>query len=206
MTKRLSNKWMAHAAFSWNDWKNKVDNPATACVDPTNQVFPQGGFFPGQVLGPSCQNNSQVYQESLGSGSFGNVWIGSKWGFNVSGLYQLPWNFNIAANFYGRQGYRNPYYVAVDTGNGEGTRYALLDTFSRLNNVYNLDMRVEKIISIASKASLTLSIDVFNVLNDNTILQRESDATPGSDGTGAAGLIDEIQNPRAVRFGARISF
>jgi len=48
-------------------------------------------------------------------------------------------------------------------------------------------------------------------LNSNTVLQRESDATPqcdssGGNCTGAAGTILEIQNPRAVRLGARISF
>jgi hypothetical protein len=205
LTKRLSNKWMAHASVSYNDWKNKVGNTSTGCVDPTNQLYPQGGFFPGNPLGPTCQNNSQVYQESLGSGGFSQVFIGSKWNFNVTGLYQLPWNFNVAANLYGRQGYRNPYFVNVDTNNGEGTRLVLLDATTRLKDVYNLDLRLEKVIPIAAKASLTLSVDMFNVMNDNTVLQRENDAT-GSGGAAAAGLIDEIQNPRALRFGARLSF
>jgi hypothetical protein len=159
----------------------------------------------------------------VGSGSFGQVFLGSKWGFNVTGLYQLPFNFNVAANLYGRQGYVNPYFVQVDTGNGEGTRYALIGngTENRLKNVYNLDLRLEKVIAIAAKASLTLSIDVFNALNANTILQRENDATPSpadsslpastyctaaNPCTAAAGGIDEIQNPRAIRFGARVSF
>ena len=208
MTKRLSNKWMAHAAISYNDWKNKVKNSATGCIDPTNQVYPQDGFFPGNPLGPTCGNGQQVYQESLGSGSFGQVYIGSKWNFNVTGLYQLPLNFNVAANFYGRQGYVNPLFVNVDTGNGEGNRLVLIGNPAdhRLKNVYNLDLRVEKVVPITDKASITFSVDMFNALNSNTVLQRESDATPGSDGTGAAGLIDEIQNPRALRFGARISF
>jgi hypothetical protein len=223
MTKRLSNKWMAHAQFAYTDWKHKVGNTASGCVDPTNQLYPAAGLFPGYPIGPTCQNNAQVYQESLGSGSFGQVFLGSKWGFNVSGLYQLPLNFNVAANLYGRQGYVNPYFVQVDTGNGEGTRYVLLQNAvdNRLSDVYNLDLRFEKVISIASKASLTLSIDIFNALNSNTILQRENDATPSPANaslpassyctainpcSAAAGSIDEIQNPRAVRFGARVSF
>ena len=223
LTKRLSNKWMAHAQFAYYDWKNKVKNTATGCVDPTNQLYPAAGLFPGNPLGPTCANGTQVYQESVGSGSFGQVFLGSKWGFNVTGLYQLPLNFNVAANLYGRQGYVNPYFVQVDTGNGEGTRYALIGngTENRLKNVYNLDLRLEKVIAIAAKASLTLSIDVFNALNANTILQRENDATPSPANsslpastyctasnpcTAAAGGIDEIQNPRAIRFGARVSF
>ena len=223
LTKRLANKWMAHAAFAYNDWKNKVSNAATGCIDPTNQLYPEGGFFPGNPLGPTCGNGMQVYQESVGSGNFGNVWIGSKWNVNLTGLYQLPLNFNVAANFYGRQGYVNPINVQVDTGNGEGTRFVLVGNPEdhRLKNVYNLDLRVEKVVPIASSASLTLSIDLFNALNSNTILQRESDATPSvadpsqpkqtwctaaNPCTSSAGLIDEIQNPRAIRFGARLSF
>ncbi len=208
LTKRLSNKWMAHGQVSYNDWKNKVKNTATGCIDPTNQVYPQGGAFPGNPLGPTCSNGSQVYQESVGSGSFGQVFIGSKWNFNVTGLYQLPLSFNIAANLYGRQGYVNPYFVNVDTDNGEGTRLALVGNPEdhRLKNVYNLDLRLEKVVAIAAKASLTLSVELFNALNANTILQRETDATPGAGNVSAAGSIDEIQNPRAVRLGARISF
>ncbi len=208
LTKRLSNKWMAHAQVSYNDWKNKVKNKATGCIDPTNQVYAQDGFFPGNPLGPTCSDGSQVYQESVGSGSFGQVFIGSKWNFNVTGLYQLPLNFNIAANLYGRQGYINPFYVQVDTDNGEGTRLALVGNPEdhRLKNVYNLDLRLEKVVAIAAKASLTLSVELFNALNANTILQRESDATPDAKNIAAANTIDEIQNPRAVRLGARISF
>src|SRR5262249_57766431 len=45
MTKRLSNKWMAHASFTYNNWKEKVDNVATGCIDPTNQVASFQGYF-----------------------------------------------------------------------------------------------------------------------------------------------------------------
>ena len=221
-TKRLSNKWMLHGSFAYNDWTQKVSNKATGCVDPTNQrLFEDPNFgpgFPGPNVGPSC-SNGQLYNESTGSGNFGNVWINSHWSFNVSGLYQLPLNFNVAANFYGRQGYLNPAFVQVDSGNGEGTRGVLLGqaTDYRLNNVYELDLRIEKVVSLFEKADVTFSVDIFNLLNANTILQRESDATPiaanpnapcssSNPCHGTYGAIDEIQNARALRFGARISF
>ena len=41
------------------------------------------------------------------------MFLSSKWQFNVSGLYQLPLNFNVAANLFGRQGYLLPYYASV---------------------------------------------------------------------------------------------
>jgi hypothetical protein len=216
LTKRLTQRWMMHGSFAYNDWKQNIDNKATACVDPTNQRLFQdpaiGPGFPTPNVGPSC-SEGQVYNQSLGSGNFTNVWINSHWSFNVSGLYQLPLEFAVAANFYGRQGYVNPLFVQVDSGNGEGTRGVLLGspTDHRLKDVYELDLRLEKTVPLFSKAELTIAAELFNALNSNTVLQRESDATPqcdssGGNCTGAAGTILEIQNPRAVRLGARISF
>ncbi|MDQ6894172.1 MAG: carboxypeptidase regulatory-like domain-containing protein [Acidobacteriota bacterium] len=215
-TKRLSSHWMMHGSVNYSDWKQKISNKDTACVDPTNQRLAQELVFgfPGPNVGPSC-SNGELYQQSVGSGNFGSVWINSHWGFNVSGLYQLPLNFNVAANFYGRQGYVNPLYVRVNTGNGEGRRSVLVGNPEdfRLRNVYELDLRIEKVVALFAKADLTLGIDVFNALNANTILQRQSNATAKTTGCptgvsvcGNAGQILEIQNPRAVRAGARISF
>jgi hypothetical protein len=128
-------------------------------------------------------------------------------------MYQFPLAFALAANFYGRQGYVNPYFIQIDSGNGEGNRGVLLGdpTDHRLNDVYELDLRLEKAIPLFGKADLTISAELFNALNSNTVLQRQSDATPQCDNTGhnctgAAGTILEIQNARAVRLGARISF
>lgn len=221
-TKRLSNKWMLHGSIAYNDWKQNIKNAATACVDPTNQRLPQDLFYnvgnPIPGTGPTCQSG-QLYNQSLGSGGFTNVWINSHWSFNVSGLYQLPYNFNVAGNFFGRQGYLNPAFVAIDSGNGEGTRTVLLGspTDYRLKDVYEFDLRIEKVVSLFQKADITFSADIFNLLNSNTILQRQGDASnlaPHPDQpcstanpcTGTYGTIAEVQNARALRFGARISF
>jgi Carboxypeptidase regulatory-like domain len=222
-TKRLSNNWMMHGSFAYNDWKQDIKNPATACVDPTNQRLAQDLFYNiGNPLpfstGPSC-SSGQVYNQSLGSGGFTNVFINSHWSFNVSGLYQLPLGFAVAGNLFGRQGYLNPAFVAVDTGNGEGLRTVLLGSPEdyRLKNVYQLDLRLEKVVALFQKADLTLSVDLFNLLNSNTILQRQGDASnqaPNPDQpcsatnpcTGTFGQIAEVQNARALRFGARLSF
>ncbi len=189
LTKRLTNRWMMHGSFAYNDWKQNIDNKSTACVDPTNQRLFQdpaiGPGFPTPNVGPSC-SEGQLYNQSLGSGNFTNVWINSHWSFNVSGLYQFPLDFALAANFYGRQGYVNPLFVQVDSGNGEGTRGVLLGnpTDHRLNDVYELDLRLEKTVPLFSKADLTIAAELFNALNSNTILQRESDATPQCDANG----------------------
>jgi hypothetical protein len=199
LTKRLTNRWMAHGSFTWNNWKQKISS--SACQDPTNRLT---------AGGPSCDDGSIAwYGGATNSGSFGNVYINSKWNFNISGLYQLPLNFNVAANLYGRQGYPIPYYVRENPGDTLGQRNVLVGNPDdhRNSNLYELDMRLEKVVPLFQKADLTFSLDVFNVLNSNTVLQKQARGTTHADGSGAvANEIFEIQAPRTLRFGARLSF
>jgi hypothetical protein len=46
--------------------------------------------------------------------------------------------------------------------------------------------------------------DVFNVLNENTVLQRQNQI--GVTGPNGTNSIREIQSPRILRVGARLSF
>lgn len=81
----------------------------------------------------------------------------------------------------------------------------------RLNNVYELDLRVEKTFPIGP-AAVSAAIDCFNVMNDNTILQRDIQAgtyrasnntfTPSA----TFNQIEEVQSPRIFRASIRVSF
>jgi hypothetical protein len=200
LNKRLSNRWMAHGSFTWSDWKQKVSNVSKGCLDPTNQVGSYQGVFEGaQGRGSSCADGDIAYDYN------GTTYINAKWAFNISGLYQLPLNFNVSGSLFGRQGYPIPYFVADDPGDGWGQRTVALDRADahRLKNVYQLDLSAQKVLPITPKADVTLSVDVFNVFNSNTILFRNYDATGP---VGTIGDILTIQNPRVLRFGARISF
>jgi len=200
LTKRLTNRWMAHGSFTWNNWKQDIGS--SSCQDPTNVV--------AGATGPSCKDGSIAwYGGANNSGAFSNVYINSKWAFNISGLYQLPLNFNVAANLYGRQGYPLPYYVEVDPGDNLPARNVLVGNpdSHRNSDLYELDMRLEKVIPLFQKADLTFSLDVFNVLNSNTVLQKQVVASTDPSGAGStANQIFEIQAPRTLRFGARLSF
>lgn len=204
-TKRLSDKWMMQGSFTWSNWKQHVSNVATGCIDPTNSVA--YGTFGNYLGGNSCANNDKAYD------FFGNTWINSEWQFAVSGLYQLPWNFNIAASIFGHQGYPTPYYVVVDTGDTinqtTGVDFVAVgkSTDHRMSSVYEVDASVQKVIPIASAADLTLSINCFNVFNTKTIIFRQSRTRLTSSArTPTAGLASNQQNPRVLSFGARVSF
>ena len=217
LTKRLSNRWMAHGSVAYTDWKQKVGSgngclgTVTSWKGPTN-VLTSGGA--------SCGDGVQAFQESTGSGSKGDVFLSSKWQFNISGMYQLPLNFNVAANLFGRQGYLIPYYASVsggDVGASLGARNVIVGNSDdhRLKNLYQLDLRAEKVLPLFQKADLTLSIDMFNSLNSDTVLQQAAQlqrTTPcgASDPTkscpGKGNRVEERESPRVLRFGARLSF
>ncbi|HTO77793.1 MAG TPA: TonB-dependent receptor [Thermoanaerobaculia bacterium] len=197
-TKRLSDRWMAHASFTWSNWRQNKGE----CFDPTNSV--QVGSPVTTTGSNSCADDIAYYGGAGIGGNFANVYINSKWSFNINGLYQLPLGFNLAANFFGRQGYPIPYFVEVETGDGTPTSLkdvavGKADDF-RNKSVYQLDMRLEKTIPLFSnQANLTFSADVFNLLNSGTVLQVQN-------ASGVANQIFEIQSPRVIRFGARLSF
>ena len=207
--KRLSNKWMVRGSFGYMNWKQHESAGSCFGVDPTNQRF--NSFV------SSCGDGEIVAPRSTGSGSKGNVYLNSKWQFNVGGLYQLPLGFNVAANLYGRQGYPQVNTIGLNPGDGLGTRTVLINNIDskRLDNVYNLDFRVEKVINV-SVMNVTLSLDIFNATNTGTVLQRNNAVTLTCDPTTHLNCvtlptatnqsIQEVQAPRVVRAGARITF
>jgi len=203
LTKRLSNKWMMRGSFTWNDNKQHVGSGG--CVDPTNTVPGQSsdtGNPQTAYTGASCADGSIVSTRSAGSGNKDGVFLNSKWQFYVNGLYQLPLNFNVAGSVYGRQGYPINWYVRTvgDDGYVRDVSVSNLDN-QRYSDVYEVDLRLEKVIPITPTANVTVSADCFNVTNQGTILQEFNRLNRSNTGN-----IKEIQSPRIWRFGARISF
>ncbi|MEA2240282.1 MAG: hypothetical protein QOC81_5006 [Thermoanaerobaculia bacterium] len=211
-TKRMSNRWMLRGNLTLQDWTQHVGSGSI--VDPTRDKL------------CSVCNGSEVIFQSTGSGSKGNVFINSKWSGSLTGAYQIPviessFGFNINS----RQGYALPYSWAVNAPNGEGLKHLLVpsdvDTF-RNQTVTELDVRLAKELRF-SRVGVTLSIDGFNMLNSNTILQRvvsgrntAQDLNNGKqcDATGdcskalnaSANRVAEVLSPRVFRLGARLSF
>jgi len=201
--KRLSNRWMARGNFTYTDWTWSVPNSYFNHVDPNN-------FGDGAGTTASGDRDGEVVAErSGGSGSKGGVWLNTKWAGNISGLYQVapdrPWGFNIGAALNFRQGYPNPPYISVGGGTiGDGSTRSLQflpDIDSRRNdNVYTLDLRFDKNWDFGP-VDATFGIDVFNVFNNNTVLQRQRSATSSS-----YTYITETISPRVLRLGLTLGF
>jgi hypothetical protein len=198
-TKRLSHRWMMRGNLTLQDWKQHA-GPGSI-VDPT--------------VGRTCGvcNGSEVIFQSAGSGSKGNVYINSKWTADLTGTYQIPViETSFGFNLNSRQGYSLPYVWLVRGAPGEGTKALLapsaVDTF-RDPTVTEVDMRLAKELRF-QRVGLTLSIDGFNMMNSNTILQRnvtQLNASAGSVNKAASSnRIAEVLSPRVFRLGARLSF
>lgn len=192
ITKRLSNRWMMRGWFSYNNHKQQVG--PNGCSDPTN--------VQSTDYGQLCRDDNYVATRSLGSGSKGSVFLNSRWQFNINGMYQLPWNFNFAASFLGRQGYPLNYFRRANAGDGLSRDVMVAPSDdARYDNLYELDIRIQKVVPIFGTGSLTVSADMFNVANSNTVLQRFNRLRQSN-----TNQIKEIQSPRVIRFGARVSF
>jgi hypothetical protein len=208
-TKRLSHKWMLRGNVSFNDWTEHCGEEGTPDPSPTLGNCPGGQFT----------------ERSAGSGSFSNVFISTRWSYNVTGLYQLPWDFSVGASLTGRQGY--PEALRVNASDmcfsGSATCNADISTEKslvlepigdrRFPNVYELDLRAAKDFRFMNRVGLTISADLFNVPNQRTVLQRGTNFSAVADPTvtpvvvtGGAGRITELQSPRVWRFGARFTF
>jgi hypothetical protein len=208
LTKRLANRWMARGSFTYN-W-NKQHVGSGGCIDPTNTVPGQGadvGNPQTAYTAQTCADDVAVGFRSTGSGDKSSVFLSSKWQFSMNAMYQLPLGFNVAGSFYGREGYPLNWWRRITGADGVQRDLAVSDLEDqRYDNVYELDMRLEKVVAITASANLTISADVFNVTNEDTILQRFNRLNRSGLAVGNTNDIKEIQSPRVWRFGLRLAF
>jgi hypothetical protein len=200
-TKRLSHKWMFRGNFSYNDYTESCGKDSFA--NPTPTVAGTSAALGG----PNACPGGQLAPASAGSGAFGNDFIGSKWNFNTTALYIMPWDVNIGGSFSGRQGYAAPLRDNI-TGLRGGSINVVLDPIGniRFDNVYELDLRVAKDFRIMNRVGLTVSGDLFNVPNKRTVLQRNTPIEQNDASLSSGWRIQELQSPRIWRLGAKISF
>ncbi len=199
MTKRLANRWMMRANFSWNDWTE--ESGPDAFFDPTPRIYSTGGCV------GNC--NGKVVERAAGSGAFGNVFINTTWSYNVTGMYQMPWAINLGASLVGRQGYPALYRDEVSTdAHPLGYNDVILNDIGdeRFANVMEVDLRVAKDFRIMNKFGITLAADLFNVANKRGILQRDTLIMFDGEASGSGNEITEMQSPRVWRFSARINY
>jgi hypothetical protein len=200
-TKRMSNHWMARFGFSTNTHQEFFDDPDTAITDPT--PTPASPLIDGGL----------VLTQSTSSGKSGIWLVLPKYQFVANGVYQAPKGIDLGANLVMRQGYGQPWNQSrVATGDYFSNRKTLAlftdINENRLPTVATFDVRFGwnplKAFNVKGRVGLNIDLDIFNLFNSGTVLQRQYDKRL----TGATGFNQtlEIMNPRIFRLGARFTF
>lgn len=201
-TKRLANRWMARGYVNYGE--AEWDIPG----DPNART----GFFqfedPTRSSTGGDVDDRLFLIQSAASGPFTDVLIQSTWSVNLNGMYQVapdrPWGFNIAGNLFAREGYPLPYEYQTTTGDGL-RRTAGVTPFEadaiRTDDVEVIDLRLEKDMQFTDNLSGILSLDAFNVTNENTVLQRDRSLH-----TTTANFVNQTLSPRIYRLGFRLNW
>lgn len=177
-TKRLSHRWMMNYSFTWQ--RHREYYGEKGFLDPTNIKY-----WDGQP----------------------HIWS-PRWMSKLSFLYQLPWGFHFSCFANAREGtvfwkylrVPSPERAAVGLGswvNLDIENYGA----SRLENFYNLDVSLVKDFLLGRNGQLSLQVDVFNVFNFNWELTRY-----GQVNSPRFNEIEQILNPRVIRFGVRYRY
>ncbi|MFW6012266.1 MAG: hypothetical protein ACOC92_00980, partial [bacterium] len=197
-TKRLANRWMARGYVNYSDAEWDVPGSFFRFDDPTEGVSGadnDGGLFTVQ---------------SAGSGPFGDVLIESGWSVNLNGMYQVapdrPWGFNIAGNFFAREGYPLPYFWELTSGqtaDGIARDAAVtedVDAF-RSDDPWVVDLRLEKDMQFTDNLSGIVSLDAFNVFDEQFVMQRDRELSAAT-----ANHLTQNLAPRIYRLGFRLNW
>ncbi len=206
-TKRLSNRWMFDGSFTW---QRQIAHYGKKGYLSPNNIWAYEGRPYAPLVGGAAGKIDQ-YAET-------------PWMVKFSGIYQAPFDINLAATFNARAGWIiREYFTFVNyTLPNPASRSFTLDMTpfgsERLPNLYHLDLRIEKMVKFADTGRIYLMIDLFNALNSKTPIRRYQkyhgtyyyygEGNPNNRFVKDPNFfkLNEIINPRIVRFGLRFSY
>ena len=196
LTKRLSNQWMLRGFVHYGRGEWDIPDSFFEFDDPTDADAYNDGIF---------DNDGHLWAQ--GGGKYGQLVLHSSWSLNLNGMYQVapnrPWGFNVAGNMYGREGYPLPFwttYFVPGLGWGSAQAVEKTDDF-RYEDIYTMDLRLEKEFAATGSMGLTLSADVFNVFNEGYVLERDLELNRPT-----SYWVLETLSPRIWRLGVRLSW
>jgi hypothetical protein len=184
LQKRLSNNWQMSSSFVWS----KANG-----VSGLEQLTQRSGARSG------IQNPNQLINNNWDS----LLQSDRTYMFKLQGSYFLPYDFSISASFIAQTGKPIARMLPV-LGMDQGSFSVLAEprgSNRRLDDYYMLDFRLEKRFHFASRAGLNVSVDVFNLLNTDTMTQTVNIGTSDS-----FMLPDAIVPPRRMQVNVRLIF
>ena len=186
--KRLSNRWMGRAAFTFNDWKEHV-GPG-AIINPTHHD-----------LDPQI-DGGQHMEFAVGSGKnyYTNAQVAGEPQRHVPASRRASRSRPTCSDARAIRS-RSTCSSTRARWTGRSTCWPSTTTDQiRLKNLWDLDVRLAKSLRFGG-TNVTLAGEVFNAFNANTELYRNPSATSTS-----FNRLDEILAPRIARLSARFTF
>ncbi|HVG25054.1 MAG TPA: TonB-dependent receptor [Thermoanaerobaculia bacterium] len=186
-TRRMASRWMMRGQLTLGDWRQHVGRDGVQNPSP---ILEGDGCYTCDDSPVASSNGSDGY-------------INARWAYSLTGLYQAPLGIDLSAVVTGREGYING-FNRRERFDGVFRRYVINDFDDyRFDNLFQLDLRVAKTFQIPGGFGFEVSADVFNVTNERTVLWRDYEIAAT-----APVLPDpqEIQSPRIIRLGGKVTF
>jgi len=211
VNKRLSNRWMLRGFFAYNDWTQSFSGEPTSSYweDGDNWWWASGiDGNPTNSEGGKAEDGGLVAIQSGGSGSYGEVWLGTaKWQYNINALYQLPKGFSVSANLQGRQGFGIPYFHDDNYADYDGavsTQHVQIGKVDdeRYGTLTMLDLKFGKTFRMEGDTVVDVGLEVFNALNDDSIMQLGRAVNNDYEYQ----EVRQVMSPRILRLSATITF
>ena len=195
--KRMSNKWAANLALSYNNWTEDYSDSNRVEIGLSNAT---GGGNPTPTDTSPLTDGGPVSILSGGSGK-ASFYSSFRWQVYADALVDLPASFSLSTALFGRQGGIYPINITNTIG-ADGSQRILAGAVdgTRYDNLWNLDFRLARN-SKVGRVTITPSLELFNALNNDVVLSRARNANSPT-----LGRVEEVISPRILRIGARLSF
>jgi hypothetical protein len=186
LAKRLSNKWQLSASYS----ATKRDVPLIYS-DLTAPASTASGEFNGNVESAPLNPNNEINTAD-------RTW---EYTWKLSGVYQLPFGVLTSANYEARSGYPWARQVRFTGSTIPSITLNVEEIGTRRLPISNqLDVRFEKTVNLMRGHRVALRANIFNILNDNTVLDVTRLSGPNFN------RPSSIMDPRVVEIGFTYSF
>jgi outer membrane receptor protein involved in Fe transport len=192
LNKRLSQSWQALASYTWQDSKAFGSGAVTGS---TQQDFSGLSSTGGFGRDPNDLVNA-----------FGPTATNSTHAVKLSTNYRAPYDVNLGARYSYESG--RPYgrlIIVRGLGQGNVTMLAEPRTAYALPAVNDFQFRVDKTVRFGNTQRVRVALDVFNVLNSDTVLTLRNNSSQVTATTPWAQTLS-IVRPRAVQIGLRYEF
>ena len=201
LQKRFSERWSFAGNLALNDWTQSFTEGGEGDF-PNPNVTATNTHVDGGDIAPSA---------GAASGPKGSVFFNASWQSNLRGTYTIPGvEVDLGASLLLRQGFPSPFFTNKNLLNGVGTTSLLLSndiTAVRMGTVASLDLRVGREIKFSDTMGLELSVDAFNLLNNDVLLQHNRQlANSGAPNSASLLKPTEILAPRLLRLSGRLKF